>query len=117
MGLEEEAVLFLLQSATNKHQIRSAFTRGSLRGSIYVESIFDADMTSLLSLTPGIIRNQSGVVRQIIDPSDWVKLLTMQDPRTAVATGQWIRVRKGAYKGDHGFVADVNAREARVLVS
>jgi transcription elongation factor len=82
-----------------------------------VESVLDADMTSLLSLTPGIIQKQSGVVCQMIDPSDWVKLLTMQDPITAVATGQWIRVRKGAYKGDLGFVADVNARGARVLVS
>lgn len=116
MGLEEEAVFSLLQRATNEHRIRSAFTRGSVRGSIYVESILDADMISLLSLTPGIIRKQSGVVRQIIDPSDWVKLLTMQDPMTAVATGQWIRVRNGAYKGDLGFVTDVKAWGARVLV-
>ena len=116
MGLEEEAIFSLLQRATNKHLIRSAFTRGSIRGSIYVESILNDDMISLLSLTPGIVRKQSGVVRQIVDPSDWVKLLTMRDPTTTVATGQWIRVLKGSYKGDFGFVTDVEAFGASILV-
>ena len=69
-----------------------------------MEGNLDAGMISLLSLTPGIIRKQSGVVRQIIDPSEWVKLLTMQDPMTVANAGQWIRVHKGAYKGDLGFV-------------
>jgi len=73
-------------------------------------------MISLLKLAPGIIRKQSGVVRKIIDPSDWVKLLTMQDPMSAVKVGQWIRVRKGLYKGDHGLVVRVGAWGARVLV-
>ena len=30
VGLEEEAVIHLLQRATSKHRIRSAFTRGSI---------------------------------------------------------------------------------------
>ena len=47
MGLEEEAVFSLLQRATNEHRIRSAFTRGSVRGSIYVESILDADIRAI----------------------------------------------------------------------
>jgi hypothetical protein len=116
MGLEEEAVFFLLQKASSKHQIRSAFTRGSIRGSIYVEGILDVDTISLLNSTPGIIRMQSGIVRKSIDPSDWVKLLTMQDPITVVKAGQWIRVRTGVYKGDLGFVKCVEAWGAQVLV-
>ena len=116
MGLEEEALIFLLQRATSEHKIRSAFTRGSVRGSIYVEGILDAYMISLLNLTPGIVRKQSGFVRQIIDPSEWVKLLTMQDPMTVVKPGQWIRVHNGVYKGDLGFVTHVKAWGARVLV-
>ena len=116
MGLEEEAVIYLLQIASSEHQIRSAFTRGSLRGSIYVEGNLDANMVSLLNLTPGIIRNQSGVVRQLIDPSDWVKLLTMQDPVSVVKAGQWIRIRNGVYKGDLGFVTCVEPWGAQVLV-
>jgi hypothetical protein len=117
VGLEEDAVLFLLQRATSEHKIRSAFTRGSIRGSIYVEGFLDADLISLLNLTPGIIWKQSsGVVRQEIDPSDWVKLLTMQDPTSVVKAGQWIRVRNGPYKGDLGFVTCVEAWGAQILV-
>src|SRR5882762_5557688 len=115
MGLEEEAVFYLLQRATSEHHIRSAFTRGSIRGSIYVEGILDANMISLLNVTPGI-RKESGVVRQAIDPSDWVKLLTMQKVNTVVDPSQWVRVRKGVYKGDLGFVMHVEGWGARVLV-
>jgi hypothetical protein len=115
VGLEEEAVFSLFERATPL-QIRSAFTRGSVRGAIYVEGHLDADMISLLSLTPGIIRKQSGVVRQSIDPSEWVKLLTMQDPTLVVKAGQWIRICNGAYKGDLGFVTRVEAWGAQVLV-
>ena len=39
MGLEEEAMFYLLQNATSEHQIWSAC--GSVRGSIYVEGILD----------------------------------------------------------------------------
>jgi hypothetical protein len=68
----------------------------------------DGNMISLLNSTPGImIRKQTGVVRKTIDPSDWVKLLTMQNPMMVVRAGQWIRVRNGAYKGDLGFCVRV----------
>ena len=87
-----------------------------MQGSIYVEGVFDAGMISLLKLTPGIIRKQSGIVRQMIDPSNWVRLLTMQDSMSVVNAGQWIQVHKGEYKGDLGFVTQVEAWGARVLV-
>ena len=67
-----------------------------------MEGVLDADMISILKLTPGIIRNKSGVVCQLVDPADWVKLLTMHDPTTVVKAGQWIWVCNGAYKGDVG---------------
>ena len=103
VGLEEEAVIHLLQRATSKHRIRSAFTRGSIRGAIYVEGILDADMISLLNLTPGIWR-QCGVVCQRVDPDNWVKLLTMKNSKLEVEADQWIWVLKESYKGDLGFV-------------
>jgi hypothetical protein len=115
--MEEEAVIFLLQRAiSGKHQMRSAFTRGSVRGSIYVEGVLDADTISLLNSTPGIIQKSSGIIHQSIDPSDWVKLLTMHNPMTVVKAGQWIRVRTGVYKGDVGFVKCIEPWGAQVLV-
>jgi hypothetical protein len=81
-----------------------------------VEGVFDAGMLSLLKLTPGILWKRSGVVHQIVDPSNWVRLLTMQAPMTAVNASQWIQVHKGPYKGDLGFVTHVETGGARVLV-
>ena len=81
-----------------------------------MEGILNASMISLLELTPGVIRKRSGVVHQIIDPSDWVRLLTMQDPMTVVNAGQWVQVRRGEYKGDLGFVTSVETWGALVLV-
>ena len=81
-----------------------------------MEGNLDDNVISLLNLTPGIIWKRSGVVCQLIDPSDWVKLLTMQDPIFEVKAGQWIQVHKGVYKGDLGFVTCVEAWGAQVLV-
>ena len=81
-----------------------------------MEAILDDNMISLLKITPGIIKKQSGVVRKIIEPSDWVRLLTMQDSMTVVKERQWIRVHKGVYKGDVGFVTHVGTWGVQVLV-
>ena len=35
-----------------------------------MEGVFNAGMISLLELTPDIIQKKSGVVHQMIDPSD-----------------------------------------------
>jgi transcription elongation factor len=43
-------------------------------------------------------------VVQSIDPKDWVKMLSMSDKKLDVAIGQWVRVCKGIYKGDVGYV-------------
>ena len=67
MGLEEEAIFSLLQRATSIYQIRSAFTHDSIQGLIYVEGVLDADMISILKLTPRIIQNKSGIVSQLFD--------------------------------------------------
>ena len=58
-----------------------------------MEAILDTGMISLLNLnlTPRIIQYQkTGVVCEIVDPSNWVKLLTMHDPMAVVKAGQWI---------------------------
>ena len=81
-----------------------------------MEGNLDGNLISLLESTPGIIRTKSGLVKWTIDSTNWLKLLTMDDPMTAVKAGQWVRVCKGAYKGDLGFVKNVEAWGAIVLV-
>ena len=90
MGLEEEAVFYLLQRAEEKHQLRSVFTRGSIWGWIYLEANFNNNLLQLLKLTPGVISSRQGVLRHFIDPSDWLNMLTMYDPRTVFQVGNWV---------------------------
>jgi hypothetical protein len=108
VGVEEEAVFFLLQKAEPPHELRSAFTRGSVRGWVYLETSMKEHLVCLLMRTPGIIHTQqTGVVCQPIDFQDWTKMLTMQDGKLQPAIGQWVWVRKGTYKGDVGVVRGV----------
>ena len=117
MGLEEEAVFSLLQRVDDeKHRIRSAFARGSIRGWIYLEAHMDTNVVQLLGHMPGIIRNHQGVVRQGVDTSDWTKLLKMRTPSKIVEPKQWVRVCKGMYKGDIGFVISMESWGAEVLL-
>ena len=57
----------------------------------------------LLEITPGIIRTASGIICHRVDFKDWVGLLTMRPVETP-KVGKWVQVRKGAYKGDVGYV-------------
>ena len=63
-------------------------------------------LLNLLKLTPGVISSRQGVQRGLIDPNDWLKMLTMHDLRTVFQVGNWVRVGKGKYKGDVGFVVE-----------
>ena len=81
-----------------------------------MEGNLDANMISILRSTPRIVCNKTGIVCQLVDPSDWLKLLTMHDHMTMVKAGQWIRVHKGVYKGNLGFVTDVETWGVCVLV-
>lgn len=96
--------------AEPRHELRSAFTQGSIRGWVYLEATMNNDLTHLLTRIPGIIRTQqNGAVRQQIDFEDWTKMLTMRDPVRAPEVGQWVRVCKGSgtYKGDVGVIEHV----------
>jgi hypothetical protein len=108
VGVEEEAVFFLLQKAEPPHELWSAFTRGSVRGWVYLETSMKEHLVCLLMRTPRIIHTwQTGVVCQPIDFQDWMKMLTMQDGKLQPVIGQWVWVRKGMYKGDVGVVRGV----------
>jgi transcription antitermination factor NusG len=107
MGLEEEAIFYLLQRAEAEHQLRSAFTGGSIRGWIYLKAHMNNNLLQLLSVTLGVNSPGLGILRHLVNFSDWLKMLTMHDPRTVFQVGNWVRVGKGKYKGDVGFVSRV----------
>jgi ribosomal protein L24 len=99
-----------------RHEIRSAFAHGSIRGWVYLEATMNEHLRKLLSLTPGVNRDRCGLVTQHIPVNEGLKLLTMcslTDPPTA---GEWVQILKGTYKGDVGHVLLTASGRAQLLL-
>ena len=67
----------------------------------------------LLTITPGVFQNRDGLVYQWIERSEGLKLLTMSDSNPL---GQWVKVRRGIYKGDVGHVMSTRDSSVRLLL-
>jgi len=80
----------LLQLAAPRHELHLAFTQGSIRGWVYLETTMNEHINRLLKLTPGIVSHRTGIIREQIDFQDWTKMLTMNDIKTDVDVGRWV---------------------------
>jgi hypothetical protein len=69
------------------------------------------DLGKLLTITPGIIRDRCGLVYQCIERSEGLKVLNM-----AMQIGQWVKVRRGIYKGDVGHVMTTQDSSVQLLL-
>lgn len=98
------AVCSLLRVDSTKLQLRSAFTRGSIRGSIYLECQMNKNLLDLLAKTSGIIRTTQGIFSNKIDPTEYHDLLSMKTIKLNIDIGTWVQIKKGIYKGDVGRV-------------
>ena len=107
--MEHELVFFLMQTAVPCHQLRSAFMRNSIHGWVYLETTMNKDLVQHLLLSPGVVRRNAGIIREQVDFADWTKVLSQHNsaPNSNLAVGDWVRVLKGTYKGDVGYVAAV----------
>ena len=106
----------MLQRVDERYRVRSAFTHGLIWGWVYLKAHIDANVIQLLGHTPGIILNRQGVVRHTIDFMDWTKLLKMTTLSVTVKPKQWVRVCRGMYRGDIGFVISVETWGVEVLL-
>ncbi|KAF8962226.1 hypothetical protein BDZ97DRAFT_1759458 [Flammula alnicola] len=116
IGTEELAVISLMKTARDKHGLHSAFARGSIRGAVYLECKMNQHLIHLLELTPGIIRSRLGIRRHLVEPSDYMSMLTIKNVKVDISVGDWIQVKKGLYRGDIGFVASTCNWGIRVLL-
>jgi ribosomal protein L24 len=74
------------------------------------------DLSQLLTITPGVIRDRCGLVYQHIEREEGLKLLDMPvDSDMQIASGRWVKVRRGIYKGDVGHVIRTT-QDSRVQV-
>jgi Early transcription elongation factor of RNA pol II, NGN section len=105
-GIEQEAVFHLLHTATNpRYQLRSAFTRGSIHGHIYLEASMNSSLVDLLKRTPGT-RCQN-LQYTHIPREEWQNLLTIRDSDATPIIGEWVLISRGLYKGDLAFVSSM----------
>lgn len=116
MGTEEIVVASLLNTANNSHNLRSAFTRGSLRGSVYLECLMNQALVHLLTITPGIILTQRGVRYQAIKASEHLHILRMKNSTGDLGIGKWVRASKGLYWGDIGLIVGSHSWGSTVLL-
>jgi hypothetical protein len=70
----------------------------------------------LLELTPGIVRRRSGIIQEQIGLGDWMKMLRLGGHGANVNVGNWVRVHKGTYRGDVGYVVAVELRRVPLLL-
>jgi hypothetical protein len=103
--VEEEALIHLLQMCQSKHELRSAFTQGQIRGSIYLEVTMNCELISLFKVTPGIVWDLQGISYQGIPEEEWEALLMMQEVHCQPFVGEWVQILKGSYKGNVAYVS------------
>jgi transcription elongation factor SPT5 len=83
----------------------AAFTLSTDRGCIYIEADLTKDLRDILRRTPGLMRAQGNPIYKFIPPSDRIRVLRLpKDKELQFEVGQWVRVLKGVYKGDVGYI-------------
>jgi hypothetical protein len=100
-----------------RHEMRAAFTRASTRGWVYVETTMTPTFQRLLSLIPGVISPNHGLIKFLIDVPDRVGVITLPKlVETRFEVGHWARVLRGLYKDDIGLVASVETYGVNLLL-
>ena len=85
--------------------LSAAYTRTPLRGSIFVEGELKPDLIRFLRRAPGIKKRNGDPITKFLQLEERVATLTLPKERELrFVVGQWVRVKKGTYKGDIGYV-------------
>ena len=95
----------ILQKATEDHDICAAFTQGNHQGHIYLETTMSRKTMDLLHITPGILHMNQRIYTNVIPLEDWsATLILPQRGNENLQKGQWVRVLRGTYRNDIGWI-------------
>lgn len=90
--------------------LSTAFTRGPIRGCIFIEADMTSELANLIYCTPGIMKRGGKPIIKFVPIEDRIKTITLpKDLELRFTVGQWIQVTKGTYKGDIGYVKELKA--------
>jgi transcription antitermination factor NusG len=107
----------LLHCTNEKLHLHAAFTPGHIRGCVYLECIMNDDLKRVLLQTIGINHSRQGLRYRRIDPLDAHKLLILPKDSRTVEVGDWVRMKKGVYKGDTAYIAKTHNWGVSVLLA
>jgi len=100
-----------------RHEMHVAFTRTSTCGWVYVETTMTLTFQRLLSLIPGVISPNYGLIKFFIDVPDRVGIITLSKLVEAhFEVGHWVHVLRGLYKDDIGLVASIETWGVSLLL-
>jgi Early transcription elongation factor of RNA pol II, NGN section len=111
-GFESDCLELVLRQSrrVQNFKIVSAFSQPSIPGTIYVEAPAMVDIRRAFRNVHTVFLNEEIMLVPI---SERVQLLEMRNT-DVVAFGHWVRIKKGAYKKDLGFVTDMDSFTSRV---
>jgi transcription elongation factor SPT5 len=121
-GLERDVVLTILQRAISRDStssIKSAFSRDTISGSIYVEAFLPGDVANILQGVHGVLRSRQKSIHLTSVPiDDRIPLLKMRAASYfPISPGSWVRIKHSRrYKHDLGFVFDVDQPSCEATV-
>ncbi|PPQ83814.1 hypothetical protein CVT24_012313 [Panaeolus cyanescens] len=96
--------------------IDAIWTSDVVQGWIYMQTKMNKRLVSMLEKVPGFLRNRQGLIKHEIDSAEWDRAHTATASRERFDIGDWIRVKKGAYKNDPALVIDVEDKTISVLL-
>jgi ribosomal protein L24 len=111
---EEFNVLALLLANANQYRgdILAAFIQPSLSNSIYIEARSPLVIERFLGLLSSSISWHKGV--HLVPLQERVQLLSMHSGKLGDDEGDWVRIKRGTYRRDLGYVLHVDNLKSRV---
>lgn len=102
-----------------KLQIASAFTRDSIKGSIYVEAPSPLAVAEAVQGLSGILMHKGAVRLDLVALEDRIPLLESRAVPCSMKPGSWVQIKaRGLYRGDVGIIRSLSddMMEAFVLL-
>lgn len=101
---------------TTTGTVKTAFSRDTITGSIYVEALTAADVQNAVHNVHGVLYHQSSPRIELVPLDDRVALLDMGIPMT-IRRNSWVRItRRGRYRNDLCLVHSVDASSLTATV-
>jgi len=116
--LGQQIVDFLLSKSQEKFEIQSALAVENVPDLwVYLAATMNPNLRRLLEITPGVLVFADGIKCQGVSSEDLRQLRAKKSVSTAsLEVGTWVKVRRGYYRKNVGFVARISPEKTKVHI-